>query len=140
MYATPYLDHATGVGLVAVDEADEVQGYLIGTTETAAFSRWFVTACWPKVSRGRAPRTRADAALLASAADPNRMLVSCIDDFPAHLHIDLLEGREAWGRVDVSSGPPSSSCAREEYRACTLSCPPRTTPRSRSTDGRVSPR
>lgn len=91
VYATPYVVHSTGFGVVAVDDADEVQGYLLGTTDTVAFSRWFVTDWWPSVSGERVARTPADESLLTAAADPQRMIVSCVDEFPAHLHIDLLE-------------------------------------------------
>jgi ribosomal protein S18 acetylase RimI-like enzyme len=91
VYATPYVVHDSGFGVVAVDEHDVVVGYLIGTTDTLRFSEWFVTEWWPSVSRGRGPRTLADASLFRAAEDPARMRVSCVGDFPAHLHIDLLD-------------------------------------------------
>jgi ribosomal protein S18 acetylase RimI-like enzyme len=97
VYATPYVEHETGFGVVAVDDADDVQGYLLGTTDTVAFSRWFVEEWWPSVSSSRVPRTAADTSLVSAAGDPERMLVSCVADFPAHLHIDLLESARGAG-------------------------------------------
>jgi ribosomal protein S18 acetylase RimI-like enzyme len=97
VYATPYLEHGSGFGVVAVDEDGEVQGYLLGTTDTVAFSRWFVGEWWPSVSSTRVARTAADRSLLSAAADPERMLVSCVPEFPAHLHIDLLESARGAG-------------------------------------------
>jgi GNAT superfamily N-acetyltransferase len=97
VYATPYVEHETGFGVVAVDDADDVQGYLLGTTDTVAFSRWFVEEWWPSVSSSRVPRTAADTSLLSAAGDPERMLVSCVAEFPAHLHIDLLESARGAG-------------------------------------------
>ncbi|RWZ53206.1 GNAT family N-acetyltransferase [Labedella phragmitis] len=91
VYATPYVEHETGFGVVAVDDTGRVEGYLLGTTDTVAFSRWFVEEWWPSVSTARVARTAADPSLLSAAADPERMLVSCVEEFPAHLHIDLLE-------------------------------------------------
>jgi GNAT superfamily N-acetyltransferase len=97
VYATPYVVHPSGFGVVAVDDSDEVQGYLLGTTDTVAFSRWFVAEWWPSVSSGRVARTPADESLLTAGADPERMIVSCVDEFPAHLHIDLLEPARGGG-------------------------------------------
>lgn len=97
VYATPYVEHSTGFGVVVVDDADEVMGYLLGTIDTVAFSRWFVEEWWPSVSADRVARTPADESLLSAAADPDRMLVSCVDDYPAHLHIDLLQAARGAG-------------------------------------------
>jgi GNAT superfamily N-acetyltransferase len=97
VYATPYVEHETGFGAVAVDDADDVQGYLLGTTDTVSFSRWFVEEWWPSVSSTRVARSAADTSLLSAAADPERMLVSCVAEFPAHLHIDLLESARGAG-------------------------------------------
>jgi ribosomal protein S18 acetylase RimI-like enzyme len=91
VYATPYLEHASGFGVVAVGESGQVVGYLIGTTDTEAFSRWFISEWWPSVTHDREPRTPADVSLFRTAADPGRMRISAAARYPAHLHIDLLE-------------------------------------------------
>lgn len=97
VYATPYLEHPTGFGVVAVGEGGEVVGYLIGTTDTASFSRWFVSEWWPRVSGEKEPRTAADVSLFRGAADPVRMIISNVERYPAHLHIDLLESARGGG-------------------------------------------
>lgn len=97
VYATPYLEHPSGFGVVAVDGDDRVVGYLIGTTDTVAFAAWFSSEWWPRVSRERSPLTDADRSLFRGAEDPDRMIVSCVGDFPAHLHIDLLEEARGGG-------------------------------------------
>lgn len=91
VYATPYLEHSTGFGVVAVGDSGDVVGYLIGTTDTEAFAQWFTAEWWPRVGEGKEPRTDADRSLFRGAADPGRMLISNAERYPAHLHIDLLE-------------------------------------------------
>lgn len=97
VYATPYLVHPSGFGVVAEDDGGSVVGYLIGTTDTATFSRWFVSEWWPSVSGEKQPRTAADASLFRGAADPDRMMISNLAPYPAHLHIDLLEEARGGG-------------------------------------------
>ncbi|WP_296666893.1 GNAT family N-acetyltransferase [Demequina sp.] len=89
VYATPYL-HGPGGFCLVWDVDGEACGYVLGTSDTAAFQRWFVAEWWPEVSRHHRPRTTDDAWLLPSAADPERMMIAQLDEFPAHLHIDLL--------------------------------------------------
>ncbi|PSL38648.1 acetyltransferase (GNAT) family protein [Labedella gwakjiensis] len=91
VYATPYLEHPSGFGVVALGESGDVVGYLIGTTDTEGFARWFVSEWWPRVSGSKVPLTPADVSLFRGASDPDRMLVSHRARYPAHLHIDLLE-------------------------------------------------
>lgn len=91
VYATPYLEHPSGFGVVAVGERGDVIGYLIGTTDTVSFSRWFVSEWWPRVTADKTPRTPTDESLFRGATDPDRMLISHLARYPAHLHIDLLE-------------------------------------------------
>lgn len=83
----PYL---YGPGCVALvwDEGSGAVGYVVGTVDTIAFQRWFVEKWWPSL-RDRRPRTEADRWLLPSAADPERMISSVVEEYPAHLHIDL---------------------------------------------------
>lgn len=90
VYATPYVVHESGFGVVAVTPDDEVVGYLLGTTDTVGFADWFVSEWWPSVSSSRTPRTPGDVSLFRGAEDPARMLVSHVAEYPAHLHIDLL--------------------------------------------------
>lgn len=95
VYATPYL-YGPGTFALVWDEGGGPVGYVLGTDDTLAFQRWFVQQWWP--SRPvREPQTEADRWLLPSAADPERMLIEALDDFPAHLHIDLLPAAQGQG-------------------------------------------
>lgn len=96
VYATPYLVGPDGFCLVW-DVDGEARGYVLGTSDTQAFQQWFVDEWWPRVGPRHRQRTDADAWLLPSAADPERMLIPQLDDFPAHLHIDLLPDQQGRG-------------------------------------------
>ncbi len=95
VYATPYL-YGPGCFALVWDVDGEARGYIVGTDDTVAFQRWFVAEWWPRVGGAHRPRTEADGWLLPSAADPRRMLIDEVAEYPAHLHIDLmpeLQGR-----------------------------------------------
>ncbi|MFN3866350.1 MAG: GNAT family N-acetyltransferase [Demequina sp.] len=94
VYATPYLHGPGGFALVW-DEGDGAAGYVLGTVDTRAFQRWFTEEWWPS-RPARESRTEGDRWLLPSASDPDRMLIDAVDEYPAHLHIDVLP--EAQGR------------------------------------------
>lgn len=103
VYATPYLHGPAGFCLVW-DDGDGPVGYVLGTADTRAFQEWFVATWWPSRPQ-REPRTQGDRWLLPSALDPERMLIDAVDDYPAHLHIDLLpqaQGRGA-GRALIEA-------------------------------------
>ncbi|WP_084124068.1 N-acetyltransferase [Demequina sp. NBRC 110054] len=104
VYATPYLHGPGGFCLVWEDDeatADaglsEARGYVLGTSDTEAFQRWFVESWWPERAPLHQPCHVSDAWLLSSAADPERMLVPRVAEFPAHLHIDLLPDQQGRG-------------------------------------------
>lgn len=87
VYATPYL-HGPGGFCLVWDEGSGPLGYVLGTDDTRAFQHWFTNTWWPSVSHPAI--TTADAELHRGARDPARMLIEAVDDYPAHLHIDLL--------------------------------------------------
>ena len=95
VFATPYLHGPGSFGLVW-DEGDGPLGYVVGTSDTRAFQQWFSQTWWPSVPT-REPRVEGDNWLLAAAADPERMLIAQLDDYPAHLHIDLLPAAQGKG-------------------------------------------
>ncbi|WP_084038227.1 N-acetyltransferase [Demequina sp. NBRC 110053] len=95
VYALPYLEGPGGFTLVW-DEGEGVAGYVLGTDDTRAFQRWFVGEWWP-ARPARDQRTEGDRWLLPAAADPVRMVVDAVDDYPAHLHIDLLPAAQGRG-------------------------------------------
>lgn len=88
VYALPYLYGPGRFGLVW-DDGNGATGYVLGTDDTAAFQEWFSDLWWPSLA-ARTARTDADANLLASVGEPGCGLIDRLDEFPAHLHIDLL--------------------------------------------------
>lgn len=96
VYATPYLAGPGGFALVW-DVEGEARGYVLGTDDTAAFQTWFSGQWWPRVGAARTIKTPKDAWLLSAAANPQRMLLPEADQYPAHLHIDLLPDQQGKG-------------------------------------------
>jgi ribosomal protein S18 acetylase RimI-like enzyme len=96
VYATPYLHGPGGFALVW-DVGGEARGYVVGTSDTRGFQEWFVSEWWPRVSPTHVERTAGDAWLLAEARHPTRMLIADVDEYPAHLHIDLLPDQQGKG-------------------------------------------
>ena len=95
VFALPYLYGPDGFALVW-DHGEGPLGYVLGTANTRAFQRWFVDDWWPSLP-AREPRVAGDRWLLPTATDPQRMLIDQLDDFPAHLHIDLLPAAQGKG-------------------------------------------
>lgn len=96
VYATPYLHGPGGFALVW-DVDGEARGYVVGTSDTRAFQEWFNTEWWPSRVGSHPARTEGDAWLLPEAAQPARTLIARVDDYPAHLHIDLLPDQQGQG-------------------------------------------
>jgi ribosomal protein S18 acetylase RimI-like enzyme len=101
VYALPYVDYAPDLAFVVVggggDEAP-VLGYVLGVADTADFIEWYRREWAPGFRRrhptpgaptGRDP-AYSEAQLLADGGDPERLRIPELDDYPAHLHIDLL--------------------------------------------------
>jgi ribosomal protein S18 acetylase RimI-like enzyme len=91
VYALPYVDSEPELAFV-VDNGERVVGYVIATADTRAFARWFSDIWWPSVAAKYAGASGSDAetATVTAAGDPDRMIIPEVDDYPAHLHIDLL--------------------------------------------------
>ncbi len=96
VFATPYLHGPACFGWAWEIEGG-ARGYLLGTSDTELFQRWFVEDWWPSRRASHVPRTAADVGLLEAAADPARMRVPFLDDYPAHLHIDLMPDQQGQG-------------------------------------------
>jgi ribosomal protein S18 acetylase RimI-like enzyme len=99
IWAGPYLELEPGLAFVVAVPAptggERVAGYVLGTADTRAFIERYRTGWLPHFAV-RYPEdddTRA-------GYRPERMLVPAVDDYPAHLHIDLLPElqRQGWGR------------------------------------------
>lgn len=92
LYAAPY-----GVlepeSAFVVEDAEGVAGYIVGTTDTAAFEGRLETE-WLPALRSRYPNGSGGGAVdtmyIALIHHPPRQDAAIVADYPAHLHIDLL--------------------------------------------------
>lgn len=98
VFALPYVTYAPELGFVVDDGTGRAVGYVIGVADTRAFVEWWRRE-WTPGFRARHPRPGpptghdpgfTEVQLLDAGANPDRMLIAELDDYPAHLHIDLL--------------------------------------------------
>ncbi|MGH8966570.1 MAG: GNAT family N-acetyltransferase [Actinomycetes bacterium] len=95
--ALPYLEYAPDLAFV-VDDGERVVGYVIGVADTAAFIEWSQQA-WvpgfaarhpaPGASTGHTPSV-SEELLVWLGQHPEVTRIPELDDYPAHLHINLL--------------------------------------------------
>jgi ribosomal protein S18 acetylase RimI-like enzyme len=101
IYAAPYVFLEPSSAFVLPDADDGPVGYVLGTANTAEFVRTYREKWIPRLaSRYPVPQPGVlvpDAELLDIFHDPERMLHSGLDDFPAHLHIDILPSYQGRG-------------------------------------------
>ena len=104
VYAAPYLRFDPTLAFV-VDTGERVAGYILGTADTREFVRRY-RAEWlaPFAARHEVPADGPHG-VLAAGLDPERMLVPGVDEYPAHLHIDLLPElqRQGFGRMLIQT-------------------------------------
>jgi ribosomal protein S18 acetylase RimI-like enzyme len=103
LFAGPYAYLEPGLAFV-VDVDGEVAGYVVGTADTASFVGLYADLWIPLLgsrypvppATGRTPEQE----MVALHFHPERMLTPGLDDYPAHLHIDLLPQYQGqgWGR------------------------------------------
>ena len=96
IYALPYVDHEPELAFV-VDNGERVVGYILGTADTRRFAEWFSAEWWPTVAPNHTGTADPERSIVASAGNPERMLVAAVDAYPAHLHIDLLPEAQGQG-------------------------------------------
>lgn len=108
LFALPYVARHPDLAFVVETDDGRVAGYVVATPETSGFEDWFHDEWWPR--RGaRWPRpetevTRQDGTLVYAysrrgGAEPYG------DEYPAHLHIDLLPELQGqgWGRLLIDT-------------------------------------
>lgn len=90
-FAAPYLFFEPDACFV-VDHGGRPVGYIIGTSDTAAYNQWFNQQWLPQL-RAKYPRTSGISALedfLYDIIHHDALTSAFCADYPAHLHIDLL--------------------------------------------------
>ncbi len=99
IWAGPYLELEPELAfVVAVPDrgGKRVAGYILGTADTRRFVDRYRAEWLPRFA-ARYPEVDDDT---RAGHRPERMLVPGVDEYPAHLHIDLLPElqRQGWGR------------------------------------------
>jgi ribosomal protein S18 acetylase RimI-like enzyme len=91
VYVGPYLVGQPDLAFVIADEHG-VAGYVLGAADTREFEEWQEHQWWPALRAQYPPSegTTADDDLVAQLHSPTRAPNPVVDDYPAHLHIDLL--------------------------------------------------
>ncbi|MEV6306615.1 GNAT family N-acetyltransferase [Actinoplanes sp. NPDC051861] len=99
LFAGPYAHLEPHLAFV-VDDGGEAVGYVVGTSDTPRFVERYRAEWIPLVGDRYAHPTSADEPMVALHCGPEHMLVPGLDDYPAHLHIDLLPPYQGqgWGR------------------------------------------
>lgn len=91
IFAGPYLEFDPTLVFVA-DTGARVAGYIIATGDTRAFAEWYARNWLPNLARFAlvVPPVTAEDEIVNQGYHPGRMLIPEVDEYPAHLHIDLL--------------------------------------------------
>ena len=102
IWAAPYGELEPDFAFVLAD-GDKAVGYVIGAPDTAAFEARLERDWWPMVRRavaGVRPKAKLDEGALSRIAKPETHLAWLAEDYPAHLHINLLPVAQSggWGR------------------------------------------
>jgi ribosomal protein S18 acetylase RimI-like enzyme len=90
VYAAPYVTLEPEHAHILDDGTGQAVGYILGTADTASFARRFRDEWLPVVAGRYAEGDPRDADLLQRLHQPEWMVRPGLDDYPAHLHIDLL--------------------------------------------------
>lgn len=99
IFAGPYLEFEPGLAFV-VDTGDRVSGYIIGAGDTRKFVERFRQEWLPSFAEKYEhvdPPVTAEDEIVHLGYTPERMLIPEVDEYPAHLHIDLLPGLQGLG-------------------------------------------
>ncbi len=98
IFVRPYVVLEPSLAFVADD--GEVGGYIVGTADTRAFVSRYASDWLPAFAEGykhTEPVVSKDDLIRHLGHWPERMLIAEVDDYPAHLHIDLLPRLQGQG-------------------------------------------
>ncbi|NYJ09993.1 ribosomal protein S18 acetylase RimI-like enzyme [Rhizobium leguminosarum] len=107
IWSVPYLKFARDFAFVLV-QGNRPVGYVVGTRDTVGFDQDLKADWWPFVRQqvaGLTPSRPRDADVLERIQNPRSGTTWLQDDYPAHLHINILPGLQAggWGRRMIST-------------------------------------
>lgn len=100
LFAVPYADRHPDLAWVVESDDARTIGYIVATDDTDAFERWFRDEWWPQFAqrfpRPVDPKTREEKIIDGAyqrgpGREPN------VEEYPAHLHIDLLPETQGRG-------------------------------------------
>jgi ribosomal protein S18 acetylase RimI-like enzyme len=105
-FVRPYVRFAPELAFVVDDGA--VGGYVVGVADTRAFVEWFRRAWLPGYAATYEhvePWTTKNELIIHLGYWPERMLIPEVDEYPAHLHIDMLPRLQGqgWGRALIEN-------------------------------------
>ncbi|MFF2451095.1 GNAT family N-acetyltransferase [Isoptericola sp. NPDC058082] len=102
VYLGAYLELEPDLARVLRREDGTPLGYCVATASTADFERRCEESWWPALRRRYAAPAEDDASpdapLLRAIHAPSRTTAPWLDEFPAHLHVDLLPEAQGGGR------------------------------------------
>lgn len=98
IFAGPYLEFEPELAFVA-DTGERVAGYVLAASDTRSFVEWYATEWLPTLARFNhvVPSVTPEDAIVHLGYSPGRMLIPELDEYPAHLHIDLLPELQGQG-------------------------------------------
>lgn len=107
VWAVPYLKFAPAFAFVLA-EGSRAIGYVIAAPDTAAFDEQLEREWWPLVRRkvaGLVPKRPKDAMALERIVAPEPHPAWLLNDYPAHMHINILPDAQAsgWGRKMIAA-------------------------------------
>jgi len=92
VFVGPYVVGQPDLASVVVDD-DGVAGYGLAAFDTRAFEQWAEASWWPALRESYPVRADGspEADLIAMIHDPPLAADDLLDDFPSHLHLDLID-------------------------------------------------
>lgn len=103
LFLEPYLTFAPGwAWVVELDGPDgvQLQGYLVAVSDTRAFTSWWADTWTPWFAtlypHPEQPYSEEER-LVLRGYHPEEMLIAEVDQYPAHLHVDLLPAAQGQG-------------------------------------------